>query len=120
MFNIEMNKVVMIKKTKPIWMYGLLNGVGGKIEQNEEPLSAMIREFHEETGLFHLNWILSHIEEDKSYHMSIFYAITENIYAVETITEEVVDIYNVNSLPNNLCPNISFHIETIENNIINI
>lgn len=43
--------VVLIRKDKPNWQAGLLNGVGGKIEPPESPLTAMIREFREETGV---------------------------------------------------------------------
>jgi 8-oxo-dGTP pyrophosphatase MutT (NUDIX family) len=43
-------QVLVINKTKPDWQVGLLNGVGGSIEEGEAPLRAMAREFHEETG----------------------------------------------------------------------
>lgn len=43
------NFVLLVEKQKPIWQKGLLNGVGGVIEQHETPLDAMRREFHEET-----------------------------------------------------------------------
>lgn len=42
--------VVLVKKERPEWQKGFLNGVGGKLEKNESPLEAMIREFFEETG----------------------------------------------------------------------
>jgi 8-oxo-dGTP diphosphatase len=43
-------KVVLIRKTKPDWQRGKLNGVGGKIEDGEYSNVAMGREFEEETG----------------------------------------------------------------------
>jgi len=43
--------VVMIRKAKPEWQAGRLNGVGGKIEPGEEPLTAMRRESLEEIGV---------------------------------------------------------------------
>lgn len=43
-------RVVLIKKLKPFWQSGLLNGVGGKIERGETSLAAMQREYLEETG----------------------------------------------------------------------
>lgn len=43
--------VTLIRKNKPAWQKGLLNGVGGKIEIGETPVEAMSREFREETGL---------------------------------------------------------------------
>lgn len=41
--------VVLLRKRKPDWQSGLLNGVGGKVEQGESPLDAMHREWREET-----------------------------------------------------------------------
>jgi len=42
--------VVLLEKQKPLWQKGLLNGVGGKIEDGKTPYQAMHREFEEETG----------------------------------------------------------------------
>lgn len=42
-------RVLLVKKLKPVWQYGLLNGVGGVINPNETPIEAMQREFREET-----------------------------------------------------------------------
>lgn len=44
-----LQEVLLIKKTKPEWQRGMLNGVGGSIEPGETSLDAMIREFYEET-----------------------------------------------------------------------
>jgi 8-oxo-dGTP diphosphatase len=43
------NCVALVKKAKPEWQQGFLNAVGGKIEYQESPLEAMVREFTEET-----------------------------------------------------------------------
>lgn len=52
-------EVVLIRKTKPAWQAGKLNGVGGKIEAGEYCNVAMAREFEEETGVktFCTDWI---------------------------------------------------------------
>jgi 8-oxo-dGTP diphosphatase len=50
------NQVLLIRKQKPAFMNGKLNGIGGKMEDRESPLSAMIREFEEETGLHERDW----------------------------------------------------------------
>jgi 8-oxo-dGTP diphosphatase len=47
-------RVVLIRKVKPDWQAGKLNGVGGKIEPGETSTTAMAREFHEETGVLTL------------------------------------------------------------------
>ena len=49
------NHVLLLKKNRPDWQAGKLNGIGGKIEKDELPIDAMEREFKEEvldpTGL---------------------------------------------------------------------
>ena len=42
--------VLLIRKNRPSWQKGKLNGVGGKVEAGETPTAAMDREFKEETG----------------------------------------------------------------------
>lgn len=49
-FMFDGEKVALIRKNRPEWQAGLLNGIGGKIEEGERPLEAMRREFREETG----------------------------------------------------------------------
>lgn len=44
-------QIALIRKEKPEWQKGKLNGVGGKIEDGETPAHAMWREFAEETGV---------------------------------------------------------------------
>lgn len=55
-FLFDNNVVVLIRKNRPAWQKGLLNGVGGHIEPGETPLQAMVREFREETGATVENW----------------------------------------------------------------
>lgn len=43
--------VALVTKAKPEWQKGKLNGVGGKVEEGETVLEAMVREFKEETGI---------------------------------------------------------------------
>jgi 8-oxo-dGTP diphosphatase len=51
-FTLDRQLVILILKNKPEWQRGKLNGVGGKIklDTNESPGEAMVREWHEETG----------------------------------------------------------------------
>lgn len=43
--------ICLIEKIQPSWMEGLLNGLGGRLEDNETPIDCMVREFLKETGL---------------------------------------------------------------------
>jgi 8-oxo-dGTP diphosphatase len=44
-------EVALVRKEKPDWQRGLLNGIGGKVEPGESSMEAMVREFREETAL---------------------------------------------------------------------
>ena len=50
-FTEHIDKVVLINKIKPEWQKDKLNGVGGKVEEGESFIDAMVREFWEETGV---------------------------------------------------------------------
>lgn len=55
MFDFGFQHVALIRKNKPAWQAGKLNGVGGKIEAGETPEAAMWREGQEEAGI-DVNW----------------------------------------------------------------
>lgn len=50
-FDASFKHVLLVFKNRPSWQQGKLNGVGGHLEVGECPLSAMVREFKEETGI---------------------------------------------------------------------
>lgn len=50
------NAVLIVRKNRPEWQKGKLNGIGGHIEDGETPIMAMNREFLEETGVEGLSW----------------------------------------------------------------
>lgn len=48
--------VALIRKNKPEWQRGKLNGIGGKLEIGETIKEAMMREFSEEAGMWINYW----------------------------------------------------------------
>jgi 8-oxo-dGTP diphosphatase len=46
----DTGRVLLVRKNKPKWQRGILNGIGGKVEPGELPADAMRREFREEVG----------------------------------------------------------------------
>lgn len=50
MFSEDSSKVALIRKNRPEWQKGLLNGIGGHCESSDKNnQDTMIREFEEET-----------------------------------------------------------------------
>lgn len=49
-------KVLLIRKKRPEWQCGRLNGIGGHIEPGETPKQAIVREFREEAGVHIEDW----------------------------------------------------------------
>lgn len=49
-FNNDFTRVLLVRKKRPDWMNGKWNGIGGKIEENETPQNAALREMDEEIG----------------------------------------------------------------------
>lgn len=56
LFGASRQNVALIRKKKPEWQAGKLNGIGGKLEPGEEPHKAMAREFYEEAGYYTEGW----------------------------------------------------------------
>lgn len=48
--------VALVRKNKPTWQAGKLNGIGGAVEPGEHPRLAMWREWIEETGHAQPEW----------------------------------------------------------------
>jgi len=57
LFNKDFRLVCLIRKNRPAWQFGMLNGIGGHIEFNETPIDCMKREFNEECDYRHqVDW----------------------------------------------------------------
>ena len=93
--------VVLIQKNRPAWQAGKLNGVGGHIEDGEEPRDAMVREFFEKTGVCinpeeweHVGTMHRPGPAD-AFECHVFRAFSEKWLNVCTMTDEVVTTYMV-------------------------
>lgn len=103
LFSLQQNSVVLIRKERPEWQMGKLNGVGGKIEGNETPFDAMSREFHEETGVLIApeDWLLFLILHDdtEEWEVSFFFcAYSDRVREVSTQTDEKVEVIDLSTL----------------------
>lgn len=97
--------VVLIRKQRPAWQFGRLNGIGGHIELNETPLAAMQREFKEETGWEQKTWKLAVVMTGKTWKVYFFIA-NGPVHHVKTKTDEKVCLESINSLPQDVIPNL--------------
>lgn len=122
LFNPERNKVVLVRKTKPAWQAGYLNAVGGKVEPNEGPLDAMIREFKEETGLEEdINWQAGFtLMREGVYAVHFYTAVSANYDMVRTVEEEEIEIHDLSPLPENLIPNLNWIIPMLNDPTIEV
>lgn len=103
MFNDTGTEVVLIRKEKPDWQKGSLNGVGGKLEENEFPYDAMIREFKEETGV-QTNfgeWEQFANLHSNDWNVTVYRCFSHKVSDVKTMEEEVIGVYNIKELFNN-------------------
>ena len=94
LFSDTKRSVVLIRKTRPEWQRGLLNGVGGHIEPGECDLDAMVREFHEETGVVvvHGKWKKYCDMVGQDFSVACFKAFDSNaLLAAMTTGDEIVE-----------------------------
>jgi len=104
-FAINNNKVLLINKLKPEWQKGKLNGIGGKIEKNENPIDAMIREFEEEAGVSTetKDWIqICNIFSAEGLWVVYFFVTEKNVYEAKSVEQEQVGWIDIDNLPDNV------------------
>ncbi|MDR0219475.1 MAG: NUDIX domain-containing protein [Enterobacteriaceae bacterium] len=109
MFSKDKKHVALISKLQPSWQAGKLNGIGGKIEKGENPQQAMAREFAEEAGI-ETNpngWkLFTVLTRPDAYQVNFLYTYDDRIYSAKSVEKEIVDIYEANSLPDNVIYNL--------------
>lgn len=107
LFDNTLSEVVLIQKNRgPQFLHGKLNGVGGQVEEGEEPLQAMRREFKEETGLQVLYWTPFCDLNTAGGTIRFYWAIgktqecwTQTDEAIHVLSTELVD-YDGDMVPN--------------------
>ena len=100
LFGTDFRRVVLIRKNRPDWQKGKLNGVGGRVEENEDPLQAIRREFEEETGLPVPGWSSFcdlRIGDELSVHFFVAYVADNLLDLVKSKTDESVRVFHANS-----------------------
>jgi 8-oxo-dGTP diphosphatase len=106
-FSRNNNEVLLIRKNRPQWQAGKLNGIGGKIENCESAYDAMCREFMEETGLWETEWYPLCVLTGDWGTVEFFYTWGTPQYA-ESRTDEQVEIHQCEFLPSDVIPNLKW------------
>lgn len=89
--------VLLVHKNRPDWQAGRLNGIGGKVEDGEDWLAAMDREFREETDGGAHEWVhFASMQRggDRPYEVRFYYAVGEP-WRVSGRTDERVEVLDV-------------------------
>lgn len=120
MFSPDANHVVLITKDHPEWQKGKLNGVGGKLNQEEldaghhaGTAAAMVREFKEETSVTTTpdQWRRFAVMQNDTSEVYCFCCKSPSVYAIESVEKEVAGRFLVRNLfhnYNNVIPNINW------------
>jgi 8-oxo-dGTP diphosphatase len=105
------NLVALIRKKRPKWQAGMLNGIGGKIELMEKPHDAMVREFREETGVTCEEWreFIQVVGSGWSMHCFTTRAVPD-FYLLQTTTDEEVVLVDATNLPDDVLFNLRWMI----------
>lgn len=107
LFDPPFENVVLIKKNRPEWQAGKLNGVGGKIEEGETPLEAMVREFWEETTVLLPSWKYVEKLTFEGASVYVFAACSQLLKDVRSNTDEEVIVSSLHEIDATLAlPNI--------------
>jgi 8-oxo-dGTP diphosphatase len=121
LFSPDRTRVVLIRKNRPAWQAGKLNGVGGKIELGESPRQAARREFREETGLDLPESAFEHVLTLRGTDdfgsgqpwAGHFFRAFGDPTAARSMTDEPIEIHPVRPLPPDTIPNLRWMIELL-------
>lgn len=100
-FSRDLSQVALVKKIRPNWQKGLLNGIGGHIDGKETALEAMTREFEEEAGVNLLSWARYAKIQGDAFEVQFFCTRTD-LSKLETKTDEKVVIHDVSLISGNI------------------
>ncbi|HYK08329.1 MAG TPA: NUDIX domain-containing protein [Candidatus Eisenbacteria bacterium] len=111
LFSKDLKKVLLIHKNRPEWQMGKVNGLGGKIEENETPQDCITREVQEETGLSTKNadWQLAGTLHSSIFETSVLFATYQDSFGKETSqTDEIIEWFSIKDLPTSIMSNLSW------------
>ncbi len=107
MFNENETDVLLIEKKKPKWQFGKFNGIGGKCEDGEPFINAMVREFKEETGIDTKGWFEVTTIGGEDWEVMVYALKSDCVFDFKTMEEETVNLIPLKELDSyNLISNL--------------
>ncbi|MBC7982112.1 NUDIX domain-containing protein [Candidatus Parcubacteria bacterium] len=110
-FSQSMDKVLLIRKLVPAWQAGMINGLGGKIEEGEDHIDCIAREIKEECGLIteKEGWNFIASTHSPEWQVDFFgYVYKGNMNDAKSLEQEQVEWFDVYNLPRNLVHNLTW------------
>ena len=115
LFDKNKENILLIQKNRPEWQKGKFNAIGGKVEEDEDVLACMEREFEEETSLkiedwqFNrdLNLVFPHA------YVHVYYQFSDEVFNFKSETDEQLSLHEVSNLPEEILPDVKHLIKNI-------
>lgn len=108
-FDTRLERVLLIHKTRPEWQKGLINGIGGKVEEGERDVACIVRETKEECGLDtsenewkHFATLHGNDWEIEAYCLKYDSSIED----ATTAEDQKIEWFDSDSLPKNVISNL--------------
>lgn len=113
LFNKDYTQVALVRKERPEWQRGKLNGIGGKVEKGETFDEAMTREFMEETGYLTHTWDRFCKLEGHDYIVMFYSSIvfTDDLKdVVRTMESEEIEVQpvSISIMESQIVPNLTW------------
>jgi 8-oxo-dGTP diphosphatase len=108
LYTMDGRHVVLMKRTRPLWQNGRVNGLGGGILEGETPAGAARREVREECGVDVPEWTEVLVWEDAEYRMHVMRAMSSRASEARTLEDQEVFLASVDALPANVIDNLKW------------
>ena len=112
-------RILLMEKRRPHWQVGLLNGIGGKLEDEESGVEAMARECVEETGLDVNQWFALDTLTFPGGQVEVFHAVAD-LDRARTTTDEplrVIPLVEALSAPEKLVESVYGFLRQVQGRI---
>jgi len=83
-FSTDLKSVALLRKDRPEWQAGKLNGIGGKLEKEEDIFEGMVRECYEETGV--------NIPEEEWNYFAVFDGDKHQVHCFKTTYHDITQL----------------------------